>query len=287
MKTMYKGTRWAKEIIELQQENGLWGYFHTLSEPNKNPITTEQALRRLQILGYTIHDECIEKAVEYMHDCLSGKRQMPDRREKTHDWDIFTRLMLATWIRRFTNDVVEANRIAELWASIISVAFKSGEYSHDDYLSAYQQVFLQKAQGGRLVDFVSFYQVSLTADRFSREVEDLVFDYIMKHENGIYYLGYNRSLYHLPEEFESKAASRFLASIEMMTTYKQNKNKLQFVAEWINNNKNDNGTWDMGGSVRDFVYFPLSDSWRNKESRVFDCTYRVEKILDMINPKTM
>ena len=98
---MFKTGKWAREIISLQKPNGMWGYF-PLSEPNKTPITTEQALRRLSILRYTIDDECIIKAVGYINDCLSGKERIPDRREKVHNWDIFTDLMLATWIRRFT-----------------------------------------------------------------------------------------------------------------------------------------------------------------------------------------
>ncbi len=69
---MYKNSKWAKEILCLQYDEGMWGYFHTLSEPRKHPVTTEQALRRLQILGYTIDDEPIQKAVEYMNDCLIG-----------------------------------------------------------------------------------------------------------------------------------------------------------------------------------------------------------------------
>jgi ribosomal-protein-alanine N-acetyltransferase len=112
---MYKNSKWSKEIIALQNEDGLWGYFHTLSDPSKNPITTEQALRRLQILGYTIDDACIQKTVQYMHDCLIGKKDMPDRREKTHDWDIFTQLMLSTWIRRFTKD--DSRDAFERWTS--------------------------------------------------------------------------------------------------------------------------------------------------------------------------
>ena len=72
--TDYKNSKWALEIIELQREDGSWGYFHTLSNPSKRyPITTEQAIRRLEILGYTIDDEPILKAVSYMHDCLVGR----------------------------------------------------------------------------------------------------------------------------------------------------------------------------------------------------------------------
>lgn len=278
---MYKNSRWSKEIISLQNRDGLWGYFHTLSEPNKHPITTEQALRRLQILGYTIDDMCIQKAVDYMHDCLIGKKEMPDRREKTHDWDIFMQLMLSTWIRRFTKDDASANAIANTWADIISASFKSGTYSHEDYLLAYKQVFSQKAQGGRLIDFVSFYQVSLVADCLDSNIECAVFDYIINHEAGIYYI-YNHPVCNLPKTFESKESSRYLRAIELLSDYKNNIDKLTFVVEWLNAQKNTADKWDMGSRVKDFIYFPLSDNW-NKESRIKDCTFRIEQLINKIN----
>ena len=113
---MFKGSKWAQEIVALQTPEGSWGYFHTLSQPTKErPITTEQALRRLSVLGYTIEDTPIRRAVDYMHACLIGEKTLPDRREKMHDWDIFTRLMLATWIRRFTPDDANANAAARMW----------------------------------------------------------------------------------------------------------------------------------------------------------------------------
>jgi hypothetical protein len=44
--------KWVQKILELQHEDGSWGFFHSLSQPTKEqPMTTEQALRRLQILG--------------------------------------------------------------------------------------------------------------------------------------------------------------------------------------------------------------------------------------------
>ena len=61
-----KNGKWAKKIIELQHDDGSWGYFHTLTKPTtKQPLTTEQALRRLEILGYTINDKPIQKAIKY------------------------------------------------------------------------------------------------------------------------------------------------------------------------------------------------------------------------------
>ncbi len=90
--TDYWNSKWAMEILDLQNEDGSWGYFHSLSKPGKNPITTEQALRRLYILGYDIKDDSVKKCVSYMTDCLLGKKQILDRREKLHDWDIFSEL---------------------------------------------------------------------------------------------------------------------------------------------------------------------------------------------------
>jgi hypothetical protein len=73
----YKNEKWARKIIELQNDDGSWGYFHSLSNPTpEQPMTTEQALRRLEILGFTIDDKPIKKAVKYMNDCLTGKNRI-------------------------------------------------------------------------------------------------------------------------------------------------------------------------------------------------------------------
>ncbi len=36
--------------------------------------------------------------------------------------------------------------------------------------------------------------------------------------------------------------------------------------------------WDLGSSVKDFIYFPLSDSWI-KDARSKDCTFRIEQLI--------
>lgn len=87
---MHKDTKWAKQIIALQEDDGKWGCFHSLSKFYGAPLTTEQALRRLERLGYSIEDECISRAVAYMDDCLTGHKAIPDRTEKGNDWDVFT-----------------------------------------------------------------------------------------------------------------------------------------------------------------------------------------------------
>lgn len=283
MKTL-KESRWAEVIISLQNSDGSWGFFHSLSCNFKcSSITTEQALRRLQILGFTMDDEPIQKAVSYMHSCLAGERQIPDRREKLHDWDLFTSLMLSTWIRRFTSDDPLANRTAERWAEVISNAFSDGTYHHDRYVKAYKQVFKKAPRGGRFVDFVSFYTVSLLADFLEAPLEEALFDYILSHDTGIYYI-YEHCLLNTPEVFKSKQASRFIGAIELLSEYKNPrcKAKLKYVADWLLRNSEPDGTWDMGSASKDGMYFPLSDSWRLEETRKIDCTYRISRLFERL-----
>lgn len=275
---MHKDGKWAKQIIALQESDGKWGWFHSLSQFYDAPVTTEQALRRLQYLGYTIEDECIQKAVSYMNDCLIGKNSIPDRAEKVHDWNIFTSMILATWIRRFTPDNPAANKVAKQWAEVITCAFKDGTYNREQYVSAYHEILGMKPNGGRLIDFTNFYPISLITGELDEQTECAVMDYVLNKEDGIYYI-YDKKIATVPEHFESRIASRYLSAIELLVKYKYAKNKLKYVADWLETNRNENGKWDMGKTVNDKLYFPLSDDWRKKEIREADCTERIERLL--------
>lgn len=273
---MHKDGKWARQIIALQDDDGKWGCFHSLSQFYGAPMTTEQALRRLERLGFTIGDECIQKAVYYMNDCLVGKNSIPDRREKVHDWDVFTELILSAWIRRFTGDNDNANRVAKKWAEVISCAFVDGTYRHDKYVHAYHDIL--KPKGGRLIDFANFYPVSILNDQLEENTEKAFLEYLINKEDGIYYI-YGEKLAVPPECFESKRTSWYLGAVELLAKYRGARGKLGFVAEWLNECRSENGKWDMGKAVNDKVYFPLSDDWRKRETREKDCTERVERLL--------
>jgi len=282
--TDYKNSRWAHEIIALQKDDGSWGCFHSLSYPSKRyPLTTEQAIRRLEILGYTINDKPIIRAVSYMQDCLAGKKTIPDRREKTHDWDVFTDLMLSTWIRRFIKDDNRANDTGKKWAEIISYAFANGVYDHDRYVEVYREVHNLPPRGGRLLDFANFYHISLVADLLDDQTALALIDYILQKPSGIYYI-YDKQLSILPPVFKSRTASWYLTAIELLARYRNPgcREKFMFVVEWLERNKEPEGYWDMGVEAKDGIQFPLSDSWRTKELRIKDCTYRIEKLIKMI-----
>lgn len=283
-----KESIWAERIISQQHSDGSWGYFHSLGLPSKDrPLTTEQALRRLQILGFTIDDEPIQKAADYMHRCLSGDIEIPDKKERLHDWRIFNQLMLSAWIRRFIPHDALAGKVAEKWAEVIDSTFRNGTYNHDSYVKAFSKVFGKPPRGGRFTDFVSFYVVSLLSNFLEDKTEKAMFDYILSHETGIYYV-YESVLTEVPENFRSKQASRFIGAVELLSEYDNPKckAKLSYVAEWLLSKREPDGSWDMGHEAKGGVYFPLSDSWRSCEARKRDCTYRIEKLLDRLGYET-
>ncbi len=273
---MHKNGKWAKQIIEWQNNEGNWGDYHSLAIAGTSHIITEQAVRRLERLGYTIEDECIQKAVQYMSDCIAGKKTIPDRVEKGQDWNVFLSLILSTGIRRFTKENDDANKVARQWSEIVTAAFEDGSYNHDQYVDAYKSIL--KPNGGRIIGIENYYPVSLLCDSLDEKTECVFVDHIINFDKGIYYI-YDGKLTVLPQDFQSKNASRYLGAVELLVRYKHALHKLKFVADWLNANRNENGKWDMSKAVNDKLYFPLSDDWRRSEIREADCTERIEKIL--------
>ncbi len=274
----------AKRIINLQNDDGTWGQtFHSLAQPNKRyPLTTEQALRRLKVLGFTINDFPIRKAVDCMTLCLCGERKIDNYWEKSHDWDLFTQLMLSTWIRIFDPNNEIALKFSKRWSYIIDKAFENGTYNNKAYLEAYTCEFSSKPRGARELDFSDFYHIHLLQGVLSNKTENQLLDYVITKPDGIYYI-YNKPINKLPRIFASKEASWYLSAIEILSGYALAKEKLSFVVEWLESNKDETDMWDLGVKANDNVYFPLSDSWKNNDTRKADCTERVENILSKLN----
>lgn len=274
-------TKWVNDVLELQQSNGSWGYFHSLSLSNKYPRTTEQALRRLKVLGLDYSDLCIQKTVSYLERFLQGKEDFLDRKERLHDWEVFTHLMAAAQIRQFSPANKSAMDIANKWKEIIEYAFSDNEYKHERYEEAYTTTFSKKPKGGRLVDFTNFYPLALLPGLLTEKTEGRMMDYVINHSSGIYYI-YDRCISTLPEEFASKQTSRYLTAIELLSSYTYANEKLLFVGNWLMSYLEEDGFWDMDTSVKDEIVYPLSNSWRNTFNRKIDCTVRIMSLLNKI-----
>lgn len=197
--------------------------------------------------------------------CLNGERKIDNYREKTRDWDLFTKLMLSTWVKLFDPENETALECAKYWVGLIEDAFANGKYENDN---------------GE-VDFVTFYEMNLLQGLLKEETEIRMLDYVINHEKGIYYI-YGKRIGELPKEFQSIEASRYLEAIDILAGYKTAKEKLAFVVTWLEENRDENGQWDLGAKVKDNLYFPLSDSWRDVEYRKADCTEKINAIIDKL-----
>ncbi|MCH5352451.1 MAG: hypothetical protein J1E06_03190 [Acutalibacter sp.] len=269
-------SKWAQQLLLAQNEDGGWGCFHTLSVGA--PTTTEQALRRLEILGFTEADPCIQKALEYMDGYL-GTGTFPNGNEKWKGWDIFCDRALATWICRFTQKNERANAIADQWANVVAQAFRGGDFDADAYAAAFNDAFGMKPRHG-FENISNFYPVSLLRGRLDDKTDAAVIDYLINASGGIYYVC-EGPLKELPKEFQSRRANRYLSALELMSGYTSAPTKLKFAAQWLENQRSPDGTFDLGTVARDMVNLPLSDN-RGREGRVTDCTYRVERLLRAI-----
>lgn len=275
--------KWINKIIALQHEDGSWGdSFHSLSRSqNSEQMTTEMALRRLHILGLKKNDPPIQKALTYMENCLLGKDRIPDRREKVLNYDAFESMMLATWISIFDPDNIHAKKVSSFWASIITKAFKSGYFNEDTYQLEYRKSIPSLNRNERLIGISQFYMVNLLKSALSKEVEENFIDYILHNPSGIFYI-YNAEIANPPSDFNNRNTSYYISALEQIADYTCAKDKLSFVNNWLESFKNKRGKWDMGPTVKDGIYFPISDSWRKIEMRENDCTIRILNLLDKI-----
>jgi hypothetical protein len=247
----------------------------------KRPLTTEQSLFRLKALGFDINDEPIRKTVDCMKACLRGERKIDDYWEKTHDWTLFTKLMLSAWVKIFDPSFDLSLSFERQWSDVIGNAFASGVFNQDDYVKAYISQFSKKPRGAREIDFVDFYHISLLQGILTQEIESLLLDYIISKPDGIFYI-YRKPLNKFPVTFSSKESSHYLGALELLAGYESAKDRLGFAVDWLNENKDENGQWDFSSKSNDSAYFPLSDSWRNAKDRKVDCTERVNMFLRKI-----
>lgn len=269
-------SKWIAPIQALQQPDGGWGCFHTLGAGGI--LSTEQALRRLHILGCTRAHPAMARALAYLRACFSGQRTIPDRVEHWRDWPVFVDLMLATWIRLLDPADVPALKHAQRWADVLCRAFASGTYDHTAYLDAYRQTFGLRAHCPRLADYRCFYILSLTAGLLERGTAAAMVRHVLGFEGGVYYIC-DGPMLHPPQVFASRKTSRYLAGVQLLARHPADGRPLDFAADWLVQHRGEDGQWDLGRQARDGVYFPLGDDWRTPQRRKADCTRRVMAVL--------
>lgn len=106
-------------------------------------------------------------------------------------------------------------------------------------------------------------------------------EYILDHEQGIYYFGYKQKLSALPGFRDGGQTVKFIRSTMLLSEYCNQGGQLAFVADWLRSNRH-NEEWDLGSKAKDGILFPLSDSWKDMQTRISDCTHVLKKLLSAI-----
>lgn len=282
----HRSGRWAQVLLASQQPDGTWPNwcFHSMAEPGKAPLCTEQALRRLHTLGFTLADEPVRRIVSTMAACLRGERKIDTYWERGIDWVVYEPLMLAAWIRRFDPDNPDALAHARRWAQVIEAAFASGDLDEAAYCTAYEAGFRRKNHHPQPVAFTPFYHGMLLPGVLSPETEQAMLRHILHRPDGMFYV-YPQPLLHPPVPFASKETSRWLGALEVLAAYPAARDQLAFAAAHLYLNAYPGGTWDLGPKANDKIYFPLSDSWRSDAVRRADCTERILQLLERIGER--
>lgn len=275
--------RWARELLALQQPDGVWpGWcFHSMAMPGKAPPTTEQALRRLHALGFTAADEPIHRVLATMAACLRGERKIDAYWEQGIDWAIFEPTMLAAWIRRFDPEQPDALAFARRWAHVAEAAFATGSFDERAWADAYEAEFHRRGRHPQPLGLMPFYHAMLLPGVLTPATELALVRHILGRPDGMYYV-YPHALRHPPALFASKETSQWLAALETLSPFAAAREELTFAAVWLRMNAGPDGTWDMGAKASDGVHFPLSDNWRSPALRRADCTERIHAFLARI-----
>lgn len=283
MATDHRSGKWARQLLAAQQPDGTWptGCFHSMAQPGKAPLTTEQALRRLHALGFTIADEPVRRCVETLSACLRGERKIDSYWEKGIDWAMYEPLMLGAWIRRFDPANPDALALARRWARVVEAGFVSGGYDESAWNAAYEDEFHRSARHPHPIGLTPFYHAMLLPGTLSPAAESALIDHLLTRPDGMYYV-YPKPLIHPPVAFASKETSYWLAALEPLAEYPCAKEKLSFAAAWLWMSIGADGQWDLGPKANDKVYFPRSDAWRSNEARKADCTERITAFLAKI-----
>ncbi|MEJ6951373.1 hypothetical protein [Natronospora cellulosivora (SeqCode)] len=268
------------DIIKEQWSDGSWGKFHSMAELRQSEITTEQAIRRLIALGLDKDDEVIEKALIYMEFYLLKELELRDYKEKKYDWELLSRLFVATWLRIIDPYNVTAREVAEKWGKIVSFAFSGDKFDSQAYKQAYYEVH-NTPKEKEILGIQNFYIVSILSGILSEEVEKKFIDYIISSNNGIYYICED-SLSKFPDDFYSKDAIRYINAYELISKYDYGKFVMKDFLKWLHNNICRDGFWDMGQKSKDTIHLPLSNTWRKPINRKIDCTIRLQRMLTQI-----
>ena len=271
----------AVQVLATEQwEDGSWGAFRSMDTNQKQKIrTTEMGVERALALGLDGTHPVLEKAASYILKLIQNKIAFPDRPEKNDRWQTGVKLFLSSTLSQIypKHPILKAER--QLWSDITQRTFASGKYSAKDEIQAHDELTGATVLDSYLV-LGNKYQLNLLGSipgMLSPDLEMALLGWIWERSTGIGYI--TVQLGGSPPG-RSGGFDRWLASLELLARlFPSWTNFAGRSIEWIKMHASSDGYWDFGPMPSRLVELPLSDSWRNRQDRVFDWTTRILALL--------
>jgi len=272
-------SRWVLELESKQREDGGWGRFHSAMKSKGKIMPTEAAVERGLALGLEASDSVFHATKDYLERLLEGSVNFPDPPERNNRWATGVRLFAASTLARICPTLRVLDKSWKLWATIAERTFISGKYDPEAEVRAHQLLTGASVKDSYLV-LNNRYQLALLgsrASKLSKSVEEALVDWVWHKEDGVGYLGIPLSK--LPQRFTPGMLDRLFTSLEILSCFSSWRKHADNVIAWLWANRNREGLWDFGPRASMSVYFPLSESWRNRKRRQHDWSTRVLALL--------
>lgn len=272
-----KESKWYKQLIDEQWDNGSWGRFHT--QDTKSPVkqkfvTTETALRRACELSLDKNDEMIRKSYQLMERYLLGQEEWLDTQEHFYGFTIAFRTIIAANLSLFEprHPLVQVKK--EICAVNLSKALLHGSLDEEVWEKE------NRLSNEILLRPFMLYVVWLLQDNdyLKQSDERCFFEYIWHRKEGMYYCagGPLSSV----QALESKGFTTWLSGLESLSDF-------SLFPEYMSMGTTDHLLNEVHRLMKTEVALPnagpifghYSESWTKKDNRKNDLILRILRIL--------
>ncbi len=274
-------SRRVQELSAAQQPDGTWGRFHTQDTAVKGSFpTSEFAIQRALALGLDRHSPILKKAAGFIQAHLQGHTTWSDPPEK-HDHPLIfphnIRSVSAAMLALIDNDHPALEPLWRYWAAVVEGAFAGGSYNREAELACHQR--LAGIPSRRYTPCHVLYPLvilSATRQRLPPELEHRLLEFVMHKADGVYYV-YERSLAEFPR-LEQRGFESWFHAQELVSRFACWKEWAPAALNWLWQQRDAQGLWDIpSASGRSFA-FPLSESWRRAANRRIDWSVNILRL---------
>lgn len=264
-------SRWVAKLRTDQRPDGSWGRFHSEDTKRRQEIpTTEFGVERALALGLDASHPILENAIRYLVSLLDGTIEFPDPPEKNNRWLTGSRLFAASTLARIQPDNPALKETMELWSAIAEKTFASGAYDPEAEIAAHRQHTGATVKGSYL-RLRGKYQLALLGARpnlLSQKTESSLANWLRHNPEG---LGYLDMLLSPPRlDFTPSQMERWFTSAEIMSHFSASRSWASEIEMWMMADHNREDAWGFGARASHTAFFPLSENWKDKSTRILD-----------------